>query len=196
MLIEDIFDEIFLGINLNKYISEKGTCEIYTFNKNNILNNKLLDAKVYNDFLNIKLQKKYISKAVKEKFLLQINDIIISIKKPYKVFLYTYIPDKNIVIPNNYIVLRGIKTNKFTSLYISYYLEWIGIDKFIKENTNRFNTELTIEDIKSISIPFIPIEEQNKKSMDIHKLQHKMIEYEMKSQVNNTLIKDILNQKN
>ena len=126
---------------------------------------------------------------------MQINDIVISIKKPHKAFLYTYKSDKNIVIPNNYIVLRGVN-NKFSSLYVSYYLEWIGIDKFIKENTNRFNTELTIEDIKSISIPFIPIKEQNKKCIDIQKRQYEMIEYKMKSQVNNTFIKNILNQKN
>ena len=197
MKIKDIFNEVFLGVNLSNYTNKKDTQQVYTFKKENIVYNSIL----YNDYglskfknrqkhislPNLKFQKKEISKNISDKYFIKYGDIIISIKKPYKVFNDIIVKNEKILVTNNYVVLRGI-SDDFYVPYISYYLENKGIKKYMDNNT-KVNTELTIEDIKNIEIPNISKKEQIDRYLEIETRINKILEYQDQ-------IEEILNKEN
>ena len=173
MQVKDVFEEIFVGANLSissKTIEKK---EVYTLKKDNIIFNSIFPKETYYSYLNDKkdyknllensLQKVKIPKTIKEKYYIRPSDIIISIKKPYKVLTDVLIK-KDIIVNNNYIILRGIDRKKYTERYLTYYLEYIGIKEILNE-TKKTGNELSLADIKNIQLPNISITKQH----DIYK---------------------------
>jgi len=149
MLIKDVFTNIFIGFNLNNSVGNKSYSEkIYFIQKDSI---------AYTNIVEAKLESKNVTTEIKEKFFLQGRDIIISVKKPYKVATYQQIPDKKIVIPNNFIILRGINMDHYSYIFVTNYLEKIGIPNFFKETGK---TELKISDIEDINLPDISKDKQ------------------------------------
>ena len=156
MLLKDAFEEIFTGFNMTNSIGNgKYTEDIYFIQKDSIQ---------YTNIIIKKLVKKTITTEIKNKYYMQGRDIIISLKKPYKVGTYRYNSNKNIIIPNNFIVLRGINRELYSYIFVANYLEKIGIEKYVKDNKvdERINKDLTVEDVKKISLPDIKKEEQMK----------------------------------
>ena len=173
MKIKDIFQEIFVGVNLNNYSKTDEIEEVYMFKKDNIVFNSIL----YNNYGYTKFKKepyKYlpnkdlikvkVSKNIKDKYYLKFGDVVISVKKPYKTFNDVIVKKNKIMVNNNYIILRKIDSDRFYAPYISIYLEMVGIEKYLKTNPSRINDELSIEDIKNIEIPNI----SKKKQIDIY----------------------------
>ena len=149
MLIKDVFKEIFTGFNLNNSVGSKSYSEtIYFINKDSI---------AYTNIVEARLESKSVTTEIKDKFFLQGRDIIISAKKPYKVATYQYEPSKKIVVPNNFIILRGINMDYYSYIFVTNYLEKIGIPKFFTETGK---TEITISEIGDIELPDIPKEKQ------------------------------------
>lgn len=196
MKVKDIFSEIFIGVNLNNYKNIDDTQEVYTFKKENIIYNSIL----YNDYgynkfkknpykslPNNKLLKINVSKRINEKYFIMFNDIIISIKKLYKVFNDIITKREKFLVTNNYIILRGINSDMFYAPFVSYYIENIGIKKYLESN-NKISNELTIEDIKNIEIPNITLKQQIKRYFSIHSRIMEILKYQDE-------IKTILNKK-
>jgi len=152
MLIKEAFEEIFTGFNMTNSIgNEKYVEDIYFIQKDSIQ---------YTNIIVKKLIKKTITSDIKNKYYMQGRDIIVSLKKPYKVGTYRYENKKNIIIPNNFIVLRGINRDFYSYIFVANYLEKIGIEKYVKDN--KIEKDLTVEDIKNIELPDIKKEEQMK----------------------------------
>lgn len=153
MLIKDAFEEVFTGFNMSNSINnEKITAEINFIQKDSIQ---------YTNIIEKKLVKKTVTTDIKNKYFMKDRDIIISLKKPYKVGTYRFNNHKPIVIPNNFVVLRGINRDLYSFIFVANYLEKIGIDNYIKEN-NLASRDLTATDISLISLPNISKEEQMK----------------------------------
>ncbi len=151
MLIKDAFKEVFTGLNMSNSVNnEKNTDEAYFIQKDSIQ---------YTNIIEKKLVKKKITTDVKDKYFMKDRDIIISLKKPYKVGTYRFNGHKPIIIPNNFVILRGINRDLYSFIFVANYLEKIGIDKYIKEN-NLSNSDLTRTDINFIELPNISKEEQ------------------------------------
>lgn len=152
MLVKEVFEDIFTGFNLTNSIgSEKNLDDIYFIQKDSIQ---------YTNIIINKLVKKRITTSIKNKYYMKDRDIIVSLKKPYKVGTYKYHTDKKIIIPNNFLVLRGINRNLYSYIFLVNYLEKIGISKYVKENN--IEKDLTVEDIKNIELPNITKKEQMK----------------------------------
>lgn len=174
--IKDVFEEIFLGINLSTCSKVGEMQEVYTFKKENIFYHSIL----YNDFgynkfrnreryeylVTSSLLKIKVPKNMKEKYFLKYGDIIISLKKPYKVFNDIIFQKDKIVATNNYVILRKRKSENYYTPFLAYYIENVGIEEFLKEN-NKMNSELSIEDIKNIELPDISKKEQIHKYFEI-----------------------------
>ncbi len=196
--VKDIFEEIFVGVNLSA-LSKKGEKqEAYVLQKEDIDSNSLLmkDIEYYkldsldfqrrnegiigimlkgtdNAFAKLKTVK--VPADLNKKFYLKPSDIIISIKKPYKAFAHYY-TRKKVIVNSNYVVLRGIDKDKYDRWYVTYYLENVGISKLLDQNNfDRFNTELTKEDIKNIDLPDISLEEQKYLSSNIGSYQRDIL---------------------
>lgn len=153
MKVIDAFEEVFTGFNMNNATSsEKSTDEAYFIQKDSIQ---------YTNIIEKKLVKKKITTDIKYKYFMKDRDIIISLKKPYKVGTYRFNNKKQIVIPNNFVILRGINREKYSFIFVANYLEKIGINKYIDEHIVD-NRDLTATDIKFIELPDIPKEEQMK----------------------------------
>ena len=151
MLIKDAFKEVFTGLNMSNSVNnEKNTDEAYFIQKDSIQ---------YTNIIEKKLVKKKITTDVKDKYFMKDRDIIISLKKPYKVGTYRFNGHRPIIIPNNFVILRGINRDLYSFIFVANYLEKIGIDKYIKEN-NLSNSDLTRTDINFIELPNISKEEQ------------------------------------
>lgn len=154
MKVKDIFPEIFTGLYTDGKNMTKSNInnEVYTFNKNAICYGSLSKNKLY---------KKNVYAEIKDKYFVQGRDIIISLKKPYKVctMQYTGYPgiDK-ILIPNNFIVLRNINRDYYSYIFVTNYLDKIGINKYVEEN--KIEGDLHLADIEEIEIPDIPKEKQ------------------------------------
>lgn len=155
MLIKDAFKEVFTGFNMNNAnSSDKYIKEVYFIQKDSIS---------YTNIIQNKLIKKRITVDIKDKYTMKDRDIIISLKKPYKVGTYRFTNLKeDVVIPNNFIILRGINMDLYSFIFVSNYLEKIGIEKYVidKKVNERTNKELTLEDVKNIELPDIPKEKQ------------------------------------
>ena len=156
MKIEDIFDDVYTGFNIINSRSTNIVEDVYFIQKDSI---------EYTNIIKNNLIKKKVSSNIKKKYVLEGRDIIISLKKPYKVGTCRFeMKDKKVIIPNNFIILRGINRDLYSYIFVANYLEKIGIDKFIREHSDlkTYNKDLTISDIKSIELPKISKDEQMK----------------------------------
>ena len=150
MKIKDVFEEISVGYNISNTTVKDKYSKIYkTLHKDSIQYTNIIDSR---------LIEKIFTGEIKKKYFIQPRDILIFVKKPYRVGTYTYEVNEDIVIPNNFIILRGINIDKYSYIFIANYLEKIGIKKFIEKNN--FIGNLTIDDIKKIELPDISKEKQ------------------------------------
>ena len=187
MKVEDVFKEIFVGINLSTCCKTTEKQDVYTFKKENIIYssitynnfgyNKFKNRERYDYIIKNDLQKIQVPKNIKEKYYIKYNDIIISLKKPYKVFNDIITTSDKIVITNNYIILREIDTEKYYAPYLKYYIENIGINELLKKNI-RINNELSLEDVKNIELPTISLNEQINKYFEITALVQQILKSE------------------
>ncbi len=149
MKVRDIFTEIKTGRYINNSIESNEAMEVYTFKK---------EALSYSTLVESRLEKKIIYCNINDKYLMKPRDIIISLKKPYKVGTITYDTHKSILIPNNFAILRGINMDLYSFVFVSNYLERIGILDYV--NVHHISGDLSLEDIKDIDLPDIPKEKQ------------------------------------
>ena len=151
MKLIDVFDEIINGYNINNAKVKDEDSKIYkTLQKDSIL---------YTNIIPDRLVEKSFS-GVKKKYFLQDRDILIFVKRPFRVGTYRYQDKEDIVVPNNFVILRGINMDYYSYIFVANYLEKVGIQKFVEENN--YNGNLRIEDIEKIELPDISKEEQMK----------------------------------
>ena len=149
MKIGDVFNKVIVGYNLNnagvqdQYSKYYKTLQKESIQYTNIIPKKLID--------------KAFSDEIQEKFFAQERDILIFVKKPYRVGTCTS-SQSEIVIPNNFIILRGIDMEKYSYIFVANYLEKIGIQKYVEKE--KITGNLSIEDVKDIDLPDISKEEQ------------------------------------
>ena len=190
MLLKDVFEDIFTGYNMTNALGKKEvSLDHYFIQKDSIQ---------YTNIIKEKLIKKRVVNEVKDKYFMRERDIIISLKKPYKVGTYRYLNltrDKTVIIPNNFIVLRGINMDKYSFIFVANYLEKIGIDKYVKENgiDKRSNKELTLLDVKNIELPDIAKEEQMKISKLMNNINDRSAIYNTILENDDQIIKYALN---
>ena len=150
MKIRDVFDDVIVGYNINNTVVNDKYSKLYkTLQKDSIQ---------YTNVISSKLVDKVFSSDIKDKYFVKGRDILIFVKKPYRVGTYMWDDDNKIVIPNNFIVLRGINMLYYSYIFFANYLEKIGIDKYVSDN--KINGNLSIEDIKNIDLPDISKEKQ------------------------------------
>lgn len=147
--VRDVFLEIRTGRYFNNTLESNEAMEVYTFKK---------EALSYSTLVESRLEKRTIYCSIHDKYLMKPRDIIISLKKPYKVGTITYNMKKNVLIPNNFGILRGINMDLYSYVFVSNYLERIGISKYVSEHN--ITGDLSLEDIKDIDLPDIPKEKQ------------------------------------
>lgn len=184
MRLENAFKEIFTGLNINTKTSLKSNDykEYNTFLKEALQYSRILDNK-------IKITKVYCD--VKDKYFMKDRDIIISLRKPYKVGTYLKSPEsKKILIQNNFAILRGIDMEKYSFIFVSNYLERIGINKFLE---GKENDSFSLEDIKNIELPDIPKEEQMKISKLMNSINERSCLYSKILENDDQIIKEALN---
>lgn len=150
MKLKDVFKEIIIGYNLsNSVVDDDYTTYYKTIQKDsiqytNIIKSRLIDKKFSND--------------IKPKFFMQPRDILVFVKKPYRVGTYIHNDDLKVVIPNNFIILRGINTDKYSYIFVANYLEKIGIKDYVEKHNKTGN--IGKEDIKEIELPDISKDKQ------------------------------------
>lgn len=150
MTLNDVFDEILVGYNItNAAVKDKYSKMYKTLQKDSIQYTNMIDSR---------LIEKAFTGEVKKKYFLHPRDILIFVKKPYRVGTYTFEAKEDIVIPNNFIILRGINMNLYSYIFVANYLEKFGIKNYIEKN--QFVGNLTIDDIKKIELPDISKERQ------------------------------------
>ena len=187
MKISDVFDEVYTGFNINNSSSSSTVEDVYFIQKESI---------EYTNIIQSKLIKKRISSNIKKKYVLEGRDIIISLKKPYKVGTCNFYPrDKKIIIPNNFIILRGINRDLYSYIFVANYLESIGIEKFVRENNieSKENKDLTVTNIKDIILPSISKDEQMKISKLMNQINERSTIYSNILENDNEIIKYALN---
>ena len=163
MLVKDIFEDIFTGFNINNSLTnDKYIKDIYTLQKDSIQ---------YTNIIENRLIKKRFSTDIKKKYYMNERDIIIFIKKPYRVGTYRFNKKLDVIIPNNFIILRGINRELYSYIFVTNYLEKIGIEKYVQEHGITGN--LSIEDIKMIELPKITKSEQMKISKLINSINER-----------------------
>lgn len=141
MKIIECVKDIYLGLN------KKETR--HTANDNIIPYDLLTIRSVNNKFINNDLLDKYESLTkIDEKFLSKKGDIIICSKPPYNVVLVDE-NCENILIPNNFIILRNIDIN---NVYLYNYLNLLGPD--MKFNKKDENNNITKSDIEQLNINY------------------------------------------
>ena len=187
MLVKDAFEEVFTGLNMtNSSVNDKYVEDVYFIQKSSIQ---------YCNIIQSKLIKKRISTQIKNKYIMQGRDIIISLKKPYKVGTYRYKDSKTVVIPSNFIVLRGINRDLYSYIFVANYLEKIGLEKYSNDNKikERYNKELLLEDILNIELPNISKEEQMKISKLMNQINDRSAIYSTILENDDQIIKYALN---
>ena len=190
MLLKEVFEDIFTGYNMTNALGEREVSNDYYFIQK--------DSIQYTNIIKEKLIKKRVVNEVKDKYFMRERDIIISLKKPYKVGTYRYLNltrDKTVIIPNNFIVLRGINMDKYSFIFVANYLEKIGIEKYVKENgiDKRSNKELTLLDVKNMELPDILKEEQMKISKLMNNINDRSAIYNTILENDDQIIKYALN---
>lgn len=150
MTLNDVFEEILVGYNITNAAVKDKYSKIYkTLQKDSIQYTNMIDSR---------LIEKAFTGEVKKKYFLHPRDILIFVKKPYRVGTYTFETKDDIVIPNNFIILRGINMNLYSYIFVANYLEKFGIKNYIEKN--QFIGNLTLDDIKKIELPDISKERQ------------------------------------
>ena len=163
MKIKDVFKEVIYGYNMaNAKIDDNFVKDVFVMQKDSI---------EYTNIIPSKLIKKRISDDVKKKYYMSDRDIVIYLKKPYKVGTYRFNRELEVIIPNNFIILRGINMDLYSFIFVTNYLEKIGIDKYIEEHTITGN--LIKEDIENIELPNISKEDQMKISNLINNINER-----------------------
>lgn len=163
MKVKDVFKEVIAGYNMtNARINDDCVKDVYTLQKDSI---------EYTNIIESKLITKRISDDIKEKYYMSDRDIVIYVKKPYKVGTYRFNKDFDVVIPNNFIILRGINMDLYSFIFVTNYLEKIGIDEYVKEHNITGN--LSKEYILDIDLPSISKEEQMKISNLINRINER-----------------------
>ena len=187
MKIEDVFEEVYTGFNINNSRSTNTVEDVYFIQKDSI---------AYTNIIKDKLIQRRVTSNIRKKYILEGRDIVISLKKPFKVgtCMYNY-KDKKIIIPNNFIILRGINRDLYSYIFVANYLENIGIDKFISEHSDlkRDNKDLTVADIKSIELPKIDKDSQMKISKLMNNINERSAIYSTILKNDNEIIKYALN---
>ena len=150
MKIKDVFEDVFTGFNINTLTTDNNFAKFY--------NTLQKDSIQYTNIIESRLIEKKIGTDVKKKYIMQPRDILIFIKPPYRVGTYSKTNDLNLIIPNNFIVLRGINMDLYSYIFVTNYLEKYGIAKFVKERNITGN--LSKADIEEIILPDIPKEKQ------------------------------------
>ena len=150
MKIKDVFEDVFTGFNINTLTTDNNFAKFY--------NTLQKDSIQYTNIIESKLIEKKIGTNIKKKYIMQPRDILIFIKPPYRVGTYSKTNDLNLIIPNNFIVLRGINMDLYSYIFVTNYLEKYGIAKFVKEKNITGN--LSKADIEEIELPDIPKEKQ------------------------------------
>ena len=150
MKVRDVFEDISVGYNINNTAVNDEYSKLYkTLQKDSIQ---------YTNIISSKLVEKVFSSDIKKKYFVQGRDILVFVKKPYRVGTYARYDDNKIVIPNNFIILRGINMTYYSYIFVANYLEKIGIDKYVKDNNITGN--LSTEDVGNIDLPDIPKDKQ------------------------------------
>lgn len=192
MLIKDTFKEVFTGLNITNSVgNDNNVQDVYFIQKESIQ---------YTNIIESKLIKKRIGVNIKDKYFMKERDIIISLKKPYKVGTYRHTnifnEKKLVIIPNNFIVLRGINMDLYSYIFVANYLEKIGLEKYAKENkiSERANKELLLDDILKIDLPNIKKEEQMKISNLINQINDRSAIYSTILENDDQIIKYALNE--
>lgn len=163
MKIKDVFEEVIYGYNMaNAKIDDSCVKDVFVLQKDSI---------EYTNIIPSKLIKRRISIDVKKKYYMSDRDIVIYLKKPYKVGTYRFNRDLEVVIPNSFIILKGINMDLYSFIFVTNYLEKIGIDNYILEHN--INGNLTKEDIEQIELPNISKEEQMKISTLINNINER-----------------------
>jgi hypothetical protein len=149
MKIENVFKTIKTGLNYKNINNSNGMEKVYTFEKNALSYATLCEGKLKEEIVYFKVDSKYFMKP---------RDIIISLRSPYEVGTITHTTNKKILIPNNYAILRDIDMDKYSYIFVTNYLQRIGIAKYVK----KFNKKgsISLEDIKNIDLPDISKEKQ------------------------------------
>ena len=149
MKIKDVFSEVITGFNTTNSTGKADYAKVC----------KILqkDSIQYTNIIESKLIDKAFTNEIKSKYFLQGRDIIIFVKKPYRVGTYSKSDESDIVVPNNFIILRGINMDKYSYIFVANYLEKIGIKKYIEKHP--YIDNLSKEYIKDIDLPDI---EKNK----------------------------------
>ena len=150
MKLKNVFEDIIVGYNFINASVKDEYSKVYKYLQK--------DSIQYTNIIESQLIERTFTGEVKKKYFVQPRDILIFVKKPYRVGTLSYEIKEDIVIPNNFIVLRGINMDIYSYIFVANYLENIGINKYIEENNITGN--LTIEDIKNIELPDIPKEKQ------------------------------------
>lgn len=150
MKLKDVFEEISVGYNKTNASVHDDYSKIYkTLHKDSIQYTNIIDSR---------LIEKTFTGEIKKKYFILPRDIIIFVKKPYRVGTYSHEVKEDIVIPNNFIVLRGINMDKYSYIFVSNYLEKIGIKRYLEDHP--YINNLTIDDVKNIELPDISKEKQ------------------------------------
>ena len=191
MKIKDVFKEVINGYNINNSAVKDEYSKTYKTLKK--------DSIQYTNIIEKKLVDKDFSNNIKEKYFMQPRDILIFVKKPYRVGTYqSFLNDKKIVIPNNFIILRDINMDYYSYIFVANYLEKIGIDKCIKENDIEEN--LTIASILDIDLPDISKEKQMSISPLLNAINRRSAIYsnilENDDQIINYAIKKVIGEDN
>ena len=148
MKVKDVFKEIINGFNLSNASTDPIYAKTYKLLKKESIQ--------YSNVIEKNLEEKKLSSKIRDKYLMKPRDILISIKKPYRVGTFTHDPEKlNIVIPSNFIILRGINMDLYSYIFVANYLEKIGIRGLDGQEGN-----LKISDVEKIELPDIPKEKQ------------------------------------
>ena len=156
MKVKDVFEEVLTGFNINNLTTDNKFAKYYkTLQKDsiqytNIIESRLIDKKIGTD--------------IKKKYIMQPRDILIFVKPPYRVGTYSKEANFDLVIPNNFIVLRGINMDLYSYIFVTNYLEKFGIAKHVKKKNITGN--LSKVEIEDIDLPDIP----KSKQMTISKL--------------------------
>lgn len=150
MKLKNVFEDIIVGYNFINASVKDEYSKVYKYLQK--------DSIQYTNIIESQLIERTFTGEVKKKYFVQPRDILIFVKKPYRVGTLSYEIKEDIVIPNNFIVLRGINMDIYSYIFVANYLENIGINKYIEENNITGN--LTIEDIKNIELPDITKEKQ------------------------------------
>lgn len=171
MKIVEAFKELFTGYNMTNAGGQgRKEKDVLFVNKESIQ---------YTNMDRRKLTKKIISSDIKNKYYMQEKDILISLKKPYRVGTYINLEiwkDNKIIVPNNYMILRGIDEDKYNYIFIANYLEKIGIENYVKEKN--IEGELKKTDIEDIDLPDVPLKNQEKIISLINNINERSTIYE------------------